>query len=116
MRKLFLDDFRNPPDFTWDVVRSYTAFIEYILKNGVPDLISFDHDLGEEHYPKTEEDLLAEIDYSKYTEKTGYDCAKWLAERGVLPGEYIVHSLNPVGRKNIEFVMQSAYRRHREEL
>jgi hypothetical protein len=38
-------------------------------------------------------------------EKTGYDCAKWLVEYCVEHGlkfpEYVVHSMNPVGKENI---------------
>src|SRR5260370_10100302 len=87
MRKLFLDDIRKPPDSTWDVVRSYDAFVAYIETNGVPDIISFDHDLAFEHYPLNDSNLgysqpPKEIPYDRYTEKTVYDCAKWLCENG----------------------------------
>lgn len=96
MRKLFLDDCRKAPDYTWDVVRNYDQFVAYIQLHGVPDIISFDHDLGQE----------------ESVEKTGYDCAKWLVERGLLPSKgYYVHSMNPVGKDNIDFVMQGGYLR-----
>lgn len=111
MKKLFLDDLRKAPDSTWEVVRSYKAFVEYIEKNGVPDIISFDHDLSFEHYPFGEEYPTADIPYGKYVERTGYDCAKWLIDRGTLPKKYFVHSMNPVGKQNIEFIMSAAYRR-----
>lgn len=121
MRKLFLDDSRNAPDFTWDVVRNYDQFVAYISLHGAPDIISFDHDLGPEHYQHycdvigyaEIENRLSEvvIPYEKFTEKTGYDCAKWLIEQGKLPKEYKVHSMNPVGRENIHFVMRAAYNR-----
>ncbi|HRZ18568.1 MAG TPA: hypothetical protein P5136_00750 [Methanofastidiosum sp.] len=89
MRKLFLDDIREAPDKTWDVVRSYHEFIGYILVYGVPDLISFDHDL--------------EFKSSGYTtpQYTGYDCAKYLVENNLEIKEFTVHSMNPVGRENI---------------
>ena len=32
----------------WDIVRNYDEFINYILKNGLPSVISFDHDLAQE--------------------------------------------------------------------
>lgn len=111
MKKLFLDDCRSIPDSSWDVVRSYKEFVEFIEKNGVPDIISFDHDLAFEHYPFSEESPGLEIPYDKYTEKTGYDCAKWLIENDKLPTKYFVHSMNPVGKANIEFVLSAAYRR-----
>lgn len=117
MRKLFLDDMRKPPDWTWDVVRNYQQFVRFITLNGVPDIISFDHDLGQEHYEvidwdgKLHDHLNGQIPYDKFTEKTGYDCAKWLVEGNLLPKSYLVHSLNPVGAQNIKFVMDGAYKR-----
>jgi len=63
MRKLFLDDIRSPKDAIglvpshmnqfywsndWDVVRSHDEFVDFIEKNGVPDFVSFDHDLADE--------------------------------------------------------------------
>ena len=43
----------------WDIVRNYDEFINYILKNGLPSVISFDHDLGLEEWK--------DIEYSNYT-------------------------------------------------
>jgi hypothetical protein len=121
MSNLFIDDVRNPNNvkaalhrgvweefpslMVWEVVRSYDEFVAYILKNGLPKRITFDHDLSWEHYPKGLLASEADIDYSKYKEKTGYDCAKWLTEYCMtnnleLPDFYI-HSFNPVGRMNI---------------
>jgi hypothetical protein len=116
VRKLFLDDCRRAPDFTWDTVRSYKEFIAYIKFHGVTDVISFDHDLGDEHYEvvKWDGNLMEgvkEIPYDKYKEKTGYDCAKWLVENNLLPKEYYVHSMNVVGAMNIKFIMEAAYKR-----
>lgn len=83
--KLFLDDIRRTPE---DYLRvyDYTQFVEFIKTKGLPNFISFDHDLGEG--------------------KTGYDCAKFLVEFCMdydlkLP-EFTVHSQNPVGKENIE--------------
>lgn len=53
MKKLFLDDIRTiemvydksmEPEF--DIVRNYYDFVAYIQKNGLPEFISFDNDLG----------------------------------------------------------------------
>jgi hypothetical protein len=125
MKRLFLDDVRNPIDCSlymrpaniyledWDVVRTYNEFIDYITKNGVPDEISFDHDLADEHYnPSMYE---SKEKYGKksesFREKTGYDCAKWLAEyciKNIIPmPKCYVHSMNPVGRENIQSVLNS---------
>lgn len=121
MRKLFLDDSRNPPDFTWDVVKSYDQFVAYIQLHGVPDVISFDHDLGKEHYEHyaafigvEDEATDIRIPYESFVEKTGYDCAKWLVENYRLPPSYRIHSMNPVGAQNIKFVLDAANRRERE--
>ena len=121
MSKLFIDDIRKPLDvkhawhkgaweefpslFSWDIVRSYADFTKYILDKGLPTVISFDHDLSFEHYPQDEESMIAAINYAKFNEKTGYDCAKWLVDYCMtnnlpLP-DFYVHSFNPVGRMNI---------------
>jgi predicted glycosyltransferase len=90
MIKLFLDDIREAPDKTWDVVRSYHEFIGYILVYGVPDIISFDHDLEFKSRGSTT---------SQYT---GYDCAKYLVDNNLEIKEFIVHSANLIGKENIE--------------
>lgn len=103
---LWLDDLRNPllripgEDYTWlekyapvnDVnnfqiiwVKTYDEFCEHINKNGLPAVICFDNDLGQQ--------------------KEGYDCAKWLVEYCMdenkqLP-KYNVHSYNTAARENI---------------
>ena len=122
--KLFLDDVRNPIDCIlyikdkiyaeeWDIVRNYNEFINYITENGTPDLISFDHDLADEHYSPTMyqgENNYNEL-YGQFKEKTGYDCAKWLVnycQENSLPfPDFRVHSMNPVGKKNIEDYINS---------
>jgi hypothetical protein len=114
---LFLDDVRMPYEVgdyispvelkamyrkeNWQIVRSYDEFVAWILNNGLPDVVSFDHDIADAHYnPDTWTESF------KYQEKTGYDCAKWLTEFCMhecwdLP-EYHVHSMNPVGAENIK--------------
>jgi hypothetical protein len=101
LKKLvWLDDFRNPDDKTsywlaysligrkveiiW--VKNTAEFKGWIIANGLPDAICFDHDLGE-------------------NEPTGYDGAKWLVDycldhRKDLP-LWACQSANPVGRENI---------------
>lgn len=82
MNKLFLDDIRQPPDNTWIVVRNFNEFKNHILKHGIPDMISFDHDLGD-------------------TLQDGYYCVKWLINMQYEIKDYTVHSANPVGTANI---------------
>ena len=46
MKKLYLDDMRQPPDTTWDVARSTSEAIDYIMLNGCPPYISLDYCLS----------------------------------------------------------------------
>jgi hypothetical protein len=96
MTKLFLDDIRDAPDNTWAVVRSFDAFKEWIIANGIPDVISFDHDLGLEV-------------------PTGMDCAKWIVTRGLVLKSFLVHSANPPGRENIDGLLRN-WKRYCETL
>lgn len=105
MTKLYLDDFRNPPDSSWNVVRSYDAFVDFIKNYGVPDIISFDHDLADEHYPVSSGYFTEALPYDIYKEKTGYHCAKWLVENELHVKEFRVHSMNPVGAENIRALL-----------
>lgn len=89
-------------DNKWDIVRDYNEFIDYIMENGVPDVISFDHDLDSEHYDGS-------IDIASYIEHTGYDATKWLIDYcrtyNVPFPEAYCHSANPVGKENIEIAI-----------
>jgi hypothetical protein len=118
MKKLFLDDIRNPKDcanglvpshlnkFYWEsdwfIVRTHNEFVDWITKNGLPDFISFDHDLADEHYIMDFSRILEAIPL----EKTGYDSAKWLGnyclDNKVNLPDFVVHSQNPVGKANIQ--------------
>ena len=115
---LFLDDVRIPTHVYWaevpkdqhySVVRNYNEFVDLISLRGLPKFVCYDHDLADNHYGDGLND--DEINYSKYQEKTGYDCAKWLVayclEKNVKHPPYVVHSLNPVGRKNIESYIEN---------
>ncbi len=123
---LWLDDLRNPflniekmvpkDEGIIEWVINYEQFVMWIEKFGLPDLISFDHDLATEHYvpEKYWHDYQLSKEYQdsqNYTEKTGMDCAKWLVEYCIennkaLP-KYYVHSLNPVGADNIKFLLEN---------
>jgi len=119
MYNIFLDDIRDPVDsffYTgnpiyktkWVIVRNYDEFVSYITKNGMPNIISFDHDLGDIEYETTPNKI---IDYSKYNEKSGYDCAKWLIdyciENDLYPPNYLIHSQNNVGGRNIKSLIEN---------
>ena len=94
---LYLDDLRPTPE-GFDRVYSYEEFVDYLERKGLPDFISFDHDLGEG--------------------LSGYDCAKYLVEYCLahqfpLPN-YQVHSQNPVGKENIEQLLEN-FRKYSEK-
>jgi len=127
--KLFLDDVRSPKDAIglvpdkhnkfywendWDVVKDYNEFVLYIETNGVPKFVSFDHDLGDTAMDEYFRNVATKgtLNYENIKEKTGFDCAKFLVEYCMdenqpLP-EYLVHSANPVGKKNIESYLENA--------
>jgi hypothetical protein len=132
-RFLFLDDIRHPHDVytysqqtiflhkKWEIVRSYREFVRWITINGLPDFISFDHDLADMEY--TSPPPAADNDQSKewqeaqvHTEKTGYECAIWLVNYCLdnnfdCPKCYC-HSMNPVGSDKIKGLLNqfSTYR------
>jgi hypothetical protein len=123
--KLFLDDIRVPYDVfkttinpifenneDWAIVRDYHQFVNYITKFGLPDFISFDHDLSYEHYL---EENQSDIEYGSLIEKTGYDASKWLVnyceENDLCLPDFYVHSANPVGKKNIECYLEN-FKKH----
>jgi len=120
-RKLYLDDIRVPTttykdtlNCQWLIAKSYEEFVQIIEKHGVPEFISFDHDLSFEHYPVNGVVDRRDIPYEEYTEKTGLHCAKWLVERcmdkNLKVPEFRVHSMNPVGRVNIQSYLDGARR------
>lgn len=93
---LFLDDERHPVDQTNGVIvviaRTVAEAQAAVASLGVPSFVSFDHDLG-------------------VNEPTGYDFAKWLVDQhldGTLDLKdfsFYVHSMNPVGAKNIHMLL-----------
>jgi hypothetical protein len=105
--KMYLDDLRTPKDEFDFVVRSYDEAITIIIKYGIPNFISFDHDLG--------------VDEEGEILKSGYDLAKWIVDSD-LDNRYKlaptfsfkVHSQNPVGKQNIISLLESylKYKNH----
>jgi hypothetical protein len=134
--KIFLDDTRIPLDCIkhkeeeifynkdWEIVKSFDEFkvlLDHIVANNMfeeIELISYDHDLADEHYNS----LMMDPDHSKYTElypyfleKTGLDCVKYLIDLCLdhnlkLP-HFIVHTQNPVGYVKIESMLKN-FKKH----
>ena len=104
---IWLDDIRNPDENNWlkyspinstyNVVwlKSFSEFTNWILENGLPAGICFDHDLG--------------IDEAG--EKNGHDCAKWLVDfcldKNMPLPLWNIQSANPVGKENIDGILRS---------
>jgi hypothetical protein len=91
--KLFLDDERYPPTSNWIIARNMADAVWYVTNYGVPYHISFDHDLGQDD--------------------TGMTFCRWFCNHilngAKLPDDfsYYVHSMNPVGKENIEKYMKN---------
>lgn len=98
---LFIDDLRDPfkdnriktmdlseYELVW--IKSYDEVIQF-LQTEWPDIIDFDHDLGEE--------------------KTGYDVAKYIVntclDKNCKLPEFYCHSANPCGKENILSLLQN---------
>lgn len=120
---LLLDDIRTlnvvrsytnlPSDlYPWILVRNYDEFKTCIENEGIPNFVSYDHDLSDYHY-KAASELHNDgmINYDLYTEKTGYHCAKWLVDKcineNIKHPPYTVHSMNPIGKANIISYIES---------
>jgi hypothetical protein len=121
---LFLDDQRSVLDVRWAVlpnkgqglnwisVKNYEEFIDCIGKNGLPEFVSFDHDLAPSHYK-----AIRTKNYN-YIEKTGYDCAKWLMNycqiKSIKFPNYAIHSMNPSGAQNIKQLLER-FKKYQDE-
>jgi hypothetical protein len=96
MLEMWLDDNRKPSEFhnpsmVW--VKTAEEAIK-LLQTGKVTYASLDHDLGEG--------------------KSGYDVVCWMEEHNIWPVDGVdVHSMNPVGRKNMQVVIDKAYAERR---
>ena len=122
---LFLDDdvARIPhklswielPLVEWTIVRTYKDFVDAVKSNDIY-IVSFDHDLGDMSYTEFHRAHNSDknINYENIQEKTGYDCAKFLAhyciDHNIPIPEYYVHSLNYMGKRNIVSILENAKR------
>jgi len=88
MIRIYIDDDRDPKGVFDAILRSSAEAISYMLSEGCPDYISFDHDLG--------------------GDDTAMIVVNWMIETDLEMGNFIpkcfsfgVHSANPVGALNI---------------
>lgn len=122
MYYLFLDDERVPSDVTWKklppqewvIVRNYFDFVKKIESDGLPECMSLDRDLADEH-------LLEENELkTDYKEKTGEDCLLWVLNYCVnnqckFP-EIIIHTMNPIGRTRMILLVKDFLKEYPELL
>ena len=105
---LFLDDLRTPNDVynymhlpmyiddDWLCVHNTKEFIDAVNTHGIPDRISFDHDLGL-LYDDGAKTARAFIDYC-------------MANDLSLTSDIYIHTQNPVGRERIESLFKSYFK------
>ena len=106
---LYLDDIRSPITDPWvrkmmrqgyEITQawSYDDFVLSVELDKMPDLISFDFDLGE--------------DSRGFVLPNGGTCVRWIIEychaNNVPLPEYRLHTANPEGRKEMHSLLQSA--------
>jgi hypothetical protein len=96
--KVWIDDLRQPPDDSWVWLKTLDEAF-YVVANNDLEIISFDHDLGEDKAgnPITVRPLVSLIE----------DLAFWGTSK---PFRWQVHSANPVGKKWICLAMENADR------
>lgn len=104
----WVDDLRDPKDFLVDRqkndtvmwLKTYEEFVRAIIQFSMPDVVWFDHDLGQG--------------------KSGKDCADFLVDfclsNGLPLPEYNSQSQNPVGRENIIKLLDSYNKFYNENI
>jgi len=96
--RMYIDDTRIPLGEYDFVVRNYNEAIEIIKQYGVPNFISFNHNL--------------DVDKKETFLKSGYDLAKWLIKSDVnntvkIPKDFNfkIHSQNSLDKQNIIYLL-----------
>jgi hypothetical protein len=90
MKRLYIDDIRDPKGEFDYIARSSNEAIEYLVRYGCPNYISFDHDLGEDDTALNIVKYMIELDLDSEGDFIPFDF------------DFNVHSANPVGKANIE--------------
>ena len=126
MKHIYLDDTRIPTDKEWELVKDYSEFVKRVEEIGLDNIavISLDHDLGDSAMQEYHYNVAPnyKLDYDNITEKTGYDCAKWLVQHWMdinHPGkpfkfpQVYTHSANPIGSANIMGYINNFFKNQR---
>lgn len=127
---LWLDDVRDPNVGTWLMayapqfaygegqvvwVKDYDSFCAWIKEHGMPDQISFDHDLGLDKFQSLRDKGMSKRGFKKLRQagefKSGKDAANWLVnyclDNDVDLPKWGVHSANPTGADNIRSLLKN---------
>jgi len=111
-----LENISGIPNGNWDIVRTYEQFVDYLEKNGIPDVISFDHDLHVEHINHYHDvtNFIGLVEYGNLKIPTGKHCAEYLIDKWNEAGRIktptcYIHSANQCGAKNIKEVLNQLY-------
>jgi hypothetical protein len=96
----------------WEIVRNYNDFCEFIDKFGIPEIVSFDHDLDTSHMEHYFNVTLKTgvIEYENLKIPTGKHCAEYFVDKWKEAGKpkvYVhVHSANRWGQTEIKNVLK----------
>jgi hypothetical protein len=87
----------------WEIVRTYDDFCKIINEKGLPNIVSFDHDIA---------------DFKNGEERSGKTAAQFMIDYCIdndldFP-EYLVHSANPRGADNIAGLIENFLDKRRE--
>lgn len=126
--KLFLDDNRVPEGahlydsdvsllsasstrkIDWEIVRSYDAFVKMIDERGIPEVVSFDNDLNNDHMEAYVKASMCGYYEWENLKKTGIHCAIYLKnkckELGVKFPKYYIHSANQFARPILRQIIE----------
>ena len=125
--KLFIDDVRIPSDVgfvnsEWTIARNYDQAIA-MMSLFFPEEISFDHDLGEDSKSGLdvakylifidEQYIDSRREFEKYEPEFKFRKTEYVDPKTF---KFYVHSANPVGKENIEGLLNNYIKFKEEEL
>jgi hypothetical protein len=118
---LWLDDIRPAP-WGWVPVKTVEEAKKHLL-TGLVRRASLDHDLGACEVCLAGRSAEQWLDESKFQSmpncehyQTGYTLVSWMEEHNIWPQEKpTVHSANPVGRKNMQVVINKEWERRERQ-
>lgn len=132
---ILLDDERTPSDvfyytrkeeyknLIWEIVKSYDDFVNLFshkyIYGELPSIISFDHDLVNEHYLMGAKSMFKHFDENIVKTPTGWHTLVWLinfySTNDMEMPIIMFHTKNPAGEKNMKFVLEEYYKKKEED-